>query len=475
MPFWNTSSTTLTNDQMYVNNTYKDANGKNKLSTITATNTTGYKSIDSNSTDPLIKKLSYAVQTDGKITYQYDDGTGNKVQYNSIQEVANGQLPGYSDQTTLKLKDSMQRNLKSGVETYNQANPDSKINANQATTPPASGDGENQTGGSLNEAQSKALGEENQYKENTRAGSGAYRDDLKYPLDLKSEVQDTIRFTILEYSPSLSKENTSQGGTGQFGSSKKRTVTLESSGIPVVKGSTRIGTITLPIPAGISDGNTAGWQDDRLNQLQSAAADIAQGFLTGGVSEAAAATERQAKKAEAAAGSGDLQDAVTRLFLDKALSANIGTRTFGAVGNNNLELLFNGPSLRTFGFTFSFYPRSKDEAKMVRQIIRAFKQSMSVKRSKTSLLLKAPHTFAISYVTAGQKQHPYLNSFKECALTSCSVDYTPDGTYMTYGGTSDDDRSMTAYRLSLQFQELEPIFDDEYYEIDKNADRFIGF
>ena len=49
MPFWNTSSTTLTNDQMYVNNTYKDANGKNKLSTITATNTTGYKSIDSNS------------------------------------------------------------------------------------------------------------------------------------------------------------------------------------------------------------------------------------------------------------------------------------------------------------------------------------------------------------------------------------------------------------------------------------------
>lgn len=347
---------------------------------------------------------------------------------------------------------------------------------NQASSPTQTRDGENQTGASLNEAQSKALGEENAYKENTRAGSGAYRDDLKYPLDLKSEVQDTIRFTILEYSPSFAKENLSQGGTGQFGSSKVRRVTLESSGIPVVKGSKRIGTITLPIPAGISDGNTAGWQDDRLNQLQAAAADIAQGFLTGGVNEASAATERQTKNAEAAAKSGDLQTAVTNLFLSSAISnANIGSRTYGAVGNNNLELLFNGPSLRTFGFTFSFYPRSKNEAKMVRQIIRAFKQSMSVKRSKTSLLLKAPHTFAISYVTAGQKQHPYLNSFKECALTSCSVDYTPDGTYMTYGGTSDDDRSMTAYRLSLQFQELEPIFDDEYYEIDNNADRFIGF
>ena len=84
---------------------------------------------------------------------------------------------------------------------------------------------------------------------------------------------------------------------------------------------------------------------------------------------------------------------------------------------------------------------------------------MSVKRSATSLLLKSPHTFAISYMTVGQGQHPYLNRFKECALTSCSVEYTPDGTYMTYDGP---EKSMTAYRLSLSFQELEPIFDDEY-------------
>ena len=111
------------------------------------------------------------------------------------------------------------------------------------------------------------------------------------------------------------------------------------------------------------------------------------------------------------------------------------------------------------------------EAKMVRQIIRAFKQAMSVKRSATSLLLKAPHTFAIQYMTSiGGKTvaHPYLNRFKECALTSCNVDYTPDGTYMTYDG---DEKSMTAYRLSLSFQELEPLFDDEYGLNDDN----IGF
>jgi hypothetical protein len=148
---------------------------------------------------------------------------------------------------------------------------------------------------------------------------------------------------------------------------------------------------------------------------------------------------------------------------------NIQGRAYGSVNNNNLEVLFGGPGLRSFSFQFSFYPREPKEAIEVRKIIRTFKQSMSVKRSANSLLLKAPHTFAISYLTAGQKAHPYLNRFKECALTSCNIDYTPDGTYMTYGG---DEKSMTAYRMTLSFSELEPIFDDEYGESDYDN---IGF
>jgi hypothetical protein len=342
------------------------------------------------------------------------------------------------------------------------------LSPNTATTSP-SADG-NQGASSLTEGQSKALGEENKYKENTRAGDTAYGTDLKYPLNLKSEVQDVIKFSILEYSPSLAKGN--QSTTGQFGSGKSRVVTLESSGIPIVKGSTRIGVVTLPIPAGISDGNTVGWGDDRMNMLQSEAAQFAKGFFEGEVEGASASMSGTTKRIEESAG-GDLQTGVKGLFLNNLINgSNVAGRAYGAAFNNNLELLFSNPNLRSFSFQFSFYPRGENEAVMVRRIIRAFKQSMSVKRSQTSLLLKAPHTFAISYVTAGGKAQPYLNSFKECALTSCSVDYTPDGTYMTYGGK---EKSMTAYRLNLQFQELEPIFDDEYFDIDKNKDTQIGF
>ena len=316
-------------------------------------------------------------------------------------------------------------------------------------------------GGAQTKEGSAAVESENKYKSGTRL---SYGEDLKYPLNLKSEVQDVIKFSILEYSPSLAKQNQST----QFGSIKKRIVTLESSGIPIVTGSKRIGVITLPIPAGISDGNTVGWEGDQLNMLQSEAANFAKGLFEGGVEGGTNAIEGTENRGKNAAG-GDLQTAVRGIFLDKAISgSNVSGRAYGAVANNNLELLFSNPNLRSFSFQFSFYPRGKNEAVMVRRIIRAFKQSMSVKRSDTSLLLKAPHTFAISYVTAGAKAQPYLNKFKECALTSCSVDYTPDGTYMTYGG---EEKSMTAYRLNLMFQELEPIFDDEYGLDDSN----IGF
>ena len=204
--------------------------------------------------------------------------------------------------------------------------------------------------------------------------------------------------------------------------------------------------------------------------LQAAGADLAQGFLTGGVEGAEKSAGNTQKKLEGAIKSGEAQSGLAALFTGAALNnASIAQRTLGIVGNNNTELLFNGPSLRSHSFSFSFYPRSPEESVMVRKIIRAFKQSMSVKRSETSLFLKAPHTFAIQYMTSKEGKsvaHPYLTRFKECALISCNVDYTPDGTYMTYAG---EEKSMTAYKIGLSFQELEPIFDDEYGEKDDNV------
>jgi len=442
--------------QSVVKDTGKDANGNRQF-------TTEVQRLDSTNNPTTIA----TVDASGKVTPSQsataDEKTALADPNSQLRQGVSKQVTEPKVQNTLGVStDQDKKSLSTASGSASTANA-----GTTPTTPPQSGNQNSEQNPSLTKPQSDALNAEaGEFKEGTRAGDNAYSLDMKYPLDLAVEVQDVIKFSILEYSPSLAKENQTQG-SAQFGSTKNRVVNLKD-GSPVITGSKRIGMITLPIPTGISDGNTVTWQDDTLNALEEGLAQIAQGFFNGGISGASQAVENQGQKIQNAGATGDLQTAVKSFFLAQGVSLSAARRSYGAIANNNIELLFSGPSLRSFGFTFLFYPREPKEAKMVRQIIRAFKQSMSVKRSKTSLLLKAPHTFAISYMTAGGKMHPYLNKFKECALTSCSVDYTPDGTYMTYGG---EEKSMTAYRLTLQFQELEPLFDDEYGKDDDN----IGF
>jgi hypothetical protein len=277
-------------------------------------------------------------------------------------------------------------------------------------------------------------------------------ESLKYPENLSLETQDVIKFTILQYKPSLAGGQTEQTG---------RIVDLNG----IVKGTTVLGSITLPIPAGINDGNVVGWSMDEMNDLQEAAGKTAALLLE---SQNLEAGVKPLEKLAQNITTPDGKSGISGMIANLATNANIMKRSQGATINNNQELLFGGPGLRNFSFQFSFYPRGPKEAIIVRKIIRTFKQSMSVKRSETTLLLKSPHTFAIQYMTSKDGKavaHPYLNRFKECALTSCSVDYTPDGTYMTYSSDGDE-KSMTAYRMTLQFGELEPLFDDEYGESD---------
>ena len=367
-------------------------------------------------------------------------------------------LKTLKDKSSEAVSKAIQKSGKTPEEAQAAAN--KLLSPNKATNPTAEDSSNKNTDPAAREALNK------EFKAKDREGTRTTYEDLVYPLDLAASHQDIVKFSILKYVPSLSEAGRQSGGVSTSG----RIVTLKD-GKPIVKGSERLGTITLPIPSGISDGNNARWQEEGLNELLESAAATAKSFFEGGPDAAAGTVGQEANKATSDPNA--TKQAITSVLLNSLGNNNVAARAYGAVNNNNLEVLFNGPGLRSFSFTFMFYPRSEPEAIRVRKIIRAFKQSMSVKRSANSLLLKAPHTFAISYLTPGDngqmKIHPYLNKFKECALTNCNVDYTPDGTYMTYGGA---EKSMTSYRMSLTFAELEPIFDDEYGD---DGDAFVGY
>ena len=84
---------------------------------------------------------------------------------------------------------------------------------------------------------------------------------------------------------------------------------------------------------------------------------------------------------------------------------------------------------------------------------------MAPSKSKTEMFLKSPHVFKLKYYYKNGQQHPFLNKIKTCALTSFTVQYAPDGSYMTY-----DDGSMTSYTVNMSFGELNPIYEDDINE-----------
>ena len=69
--------------------------------------------------------------------------------------------------------------------------------------------------------------------------------------------------------------------------------------------------------------------------------------------------------------------------------------------------------------------------------------------------IRVPLLCKFTFMKGGTK-HPWLAQFKPCAITRVQVNYTPDGTYATYG-----DGSPVATELSINFLESKVIFTDE--------------
>jgi hypothetical protein len=287
---------------------------------------------------------------------------------------------------------------------------------------------------------------------NTR---NTFPQNLIYPLKLAETKQDVIKFKMVKFRPrKFETTSTNLGGvaprtTGQI-----------------------IGVVVLPIPNGISDSNTVNWNSGDMNAFDAFAANLALTGIKDGFGAGAQLIQKTGDGLSNNAGEvgGGLASAFAGLAIGQG-GAQILQRTEGAILNPNMELLFNGPSLRPFTFSFKLASRSEKESETIRSIIRFFKQGSAAQKSQSNLFLRAPHTFQIEYLHQG-KPHNFLNQFKECALQSFGVSYTPEGQYATF-----QDGAMVSYQITMQFQELEPIFNEDYEGGigDKATDTEIGY
>ena len=228
--------------------------------------------------------------------------------------------------------------------------------------------------------------------------------------------------------------------------------------------------IILPIPDGVTDQNKVDFGSGTLNPLQVAGSEFALNFLLKGIGEAGKTAADVFKQT---ATDKNIQTALATLLTSTGLGVEndqLLARTKGNIVNNNLELLFKGPTLRPFQFSFNLSPRDGGEARQVQKLIRALKQSSSVQRTPGGLFLATPNTYKLEFKNGRtNRTHEFLPRIKECALVNVSVNYMPENMYMTY-----NDSSMVAYKVDLAFQELEPIFNDDYEDNDREQTGMIS-
>lgn len=223
--------------------------------------------------------------------------------------------------------------------------------------------------------------------------------------------------------------------------------------------------IQLPMTGGLSETTAVSWNSDTISELNMIAGQIAYNRITTSGNPAGAVLDAAMdvmKTGSELVKDDSVKKQLMAYFAGQAASApNFVQRATGKIINNNMELLFNGPTLRSFNFSFKLRPRSESESVLCRNIIKSLKRDSAPKTTATNLFLDTPNVFLIEYMYQAQDgilpsytEHPFLNKIKPCALTSINVNYTPDGSYMTY----ETNGSMVGYDLNLTFQEIEPVY-----------------
>lgn len=229
--------------------------------------------------------------------------------------------------------------------------------------------------------------------------------------------------------------------------------------------------IELPMPQEVNDQYSVTWGDDRVNALEVAALSVAQSAMKrGGLVEARNAVASLMGNVNIPELNEQTQDAVRAAISGAAVgslgsqvsASSVVARSTGQILNSNLELLFQGMNLRSFPYSITFSPRSQEEGRVVKAIIRSLKQSMAPRageyngNSAQGIFLKSPDVFQLTYLRDGNP-HPFLNRMKLTALTGLNINYTNSGTYSSY-----EDGTPVNIRMDMTFKELNPIYSEDY-------------
>jgi hypothetical protein len=300
-----------------------------------------------------------------------------------------------------------------------------------------------------------------------------------FPVDMRysgAGSQDHIRIMGLKY-------KAPQGAAG-FGSVLTDGLKSSNAGLPP-SGYAYEGEVILPIPTAVRDRSSASWSMSKMSPIMAAgvgavadpAIKAAGGDVMGGLIEF---YKRMFKSGPDFLGAGGTEfREIMAASMSSAFLGSVGltglepsdilARTSGRVSNPNMELLFRGPNMRQFEFSWKFACRSADDAKRIRQIIKFMKLQCLPEVEDNTNLINSPNVFFIRYVN-GNTRIKSLPQPKICALLEFGIDHTPDG----MGWAAYEDSHPVSTALVMQFAELTPLFRNEMEEYFPEEDD-VGF
>ena len=124
------------------------------------------------------------------------------------------------------------------------------------------------------------------------------------------------------------------------------------------------------------------------------------------------------------------------------------SKAMGKTYNPRKEQLFKEVNFRDFNFTYTFAPRSEQEAKNVMAIINQFKYHAHPDMKDGDFLFIYPSEFDIVHYFDG-RPNKLMPRHATSILNSVTIDYSPNGNYSVFSNGMP-----TMIRMTLNFKEL---------------------
>jgi len=289
---------------------------------------------------------------------------------------------------------------------------------------------------------------------------------VQYPLDLGSnELGHYIIFYMEKISMTSAYEDASYSnelsGSPHAGTDSDKSTTLQAR----KKGATKLfadGEVNSKLPssvntsAAISIYMPPGLKATYGQNYESEATNLS-GDVLAGIDQARSAEDSAGKIEGILSGVVGGGARYAKTMIGDAISiagagdpVRLAMKRTGLAMNPREEQFYNAPEFRTFEYVFDFWPRSKEEVKVVHDIIFLFKYHSAPELSTegAGAMFHIPNKFSIQYMH-NSEENTYLNKIAGCYLKNVAVDYGPEGQNSFFG----DGGAPVHTKLSLSFVE----------------------